>query len=204
MSRAALIRGVFSGGILALGLISQPAAAQWTASAEIGAFRFGGASKEITATDDHPAFRPHRPTTVGMRLERNGRVSLGIGMEYANAGLAIEGESEIIVAKGQMQMISFAPELGVRIGRINRLAELRAHAGPLIELWNVVESGNRTRLGAQAALALRLDLGSRIAGEVRAVGAFTPASPFEAELPDTYERTAMWRRGVTAGLGYRL
>ncbi|MEA2722898.1 MAG: hypothetical protein QOH59_669 [Gemmatimonadales bacterium] len=176
---------------------------QWALTTEVGADRFWGGSIENTA--EHRSFRPYRPTTFGVGLERRaGRLGAGLRLRYASAGLALEGEDAVVAAKGVFAVYSAAPELVYRIISVGAANQLRLHLGPLFEIWSVVDGDSQTRVGVQGAVSLNLPLGGRFAGSLMAGAALIP-SPFEeAQLDPSFERRALWRRRVAVGLDYRL
>ncbi|HEX5575341.1 MAG TPA: hypothetical protein VFX42_05660 [Gemmatimonadales bacterium] len=191
---------IYTLGCLAL---CSPAYSQWRGSTEVGAERFWGGSLETTG--EHRSFRPYRPTTMGIGLEHQGeRLSLGLQIRYAEAALALEGSDAVVAVDGVFDIIGFAPELVYRLVRVGAVNQLRLHAGPLIEIWTVVDEEARVRAGAQATLSFDVPLGSRFGASILA-GAALGASPFnEDELEPSYELRALWRRRFAVALGYRL
>ena len=179
-----------------------PVCAQWSIGAEVGGDRFWGGSVEKQGL--HRAFRPFRPTTFGLSLERHGRVfSVGVTMRYSSAGMSLEGDEAVSVVKGVFTMYSVAPQLSYRIATAgpNRVV---LHGGPLFEIWRAVDENSETRLGAHGALSLNVPLGRKFAASI-AAGAAVIGSPFsEQQLVAEFERRALWRRRFTAGLEYRL
>jgi hypothetical protein len=176
---------------------------QWAVEFEVGAARFWGSSVETA--DPHRSFRPYRPTTFGVGLTRQaGRFGLALHLRYAGVSLALEGDDAVVAVKGVYDMYHASPELVYRIGTLASTSELRLHAGPLFELWSAESDESQFRAGVQGAVSLRVPFGRRFAGSLTA-GAAVTASPFSQEqLLDGYERRALWRRSVAAGLEYRL
>lgn len=185
-----------------LGLCS-PAYGQWRASIEVGAERFWGGSFETTG--EHRSFRPYRPTTLGIGLERQGeRLSVGLQVHYSEAALALEGKDAVVAVDGVFDIIGIAPELVYRLMRVGTENQLRLHAGPQIEIWTVIDEETRVRAGAQAALSFDVPLASRFGASILA-GAALVASPFNRdELEASYELRTLWRRRFAVALGYRL
>jgi hypothetical protein len=176
---------------------------RWTAQLEVGADRYWGGS--VSITDEHRSFRPYRPTVFGIGLERGGK-SLGLGLQlrYLEASLGLEGPGAVAAVDGIFQVVSLAPELTYHVATLGPMAELRLHAGPLLEFWDLIDQDAKTRLGAQAAASLDIPLGGRFAGSVLFGLAVTP-SPFEAEqLGSGFETSTLWRRRVAGALRYRL
>lgn len=176
---------------------------QWAVGFEVGAARFWGGSVETA--DPHRSFRPYRPTTFGVGLARQaGRFGLALHLRYAGASLALEGDDAAVVVKGVFSRYQAAPELIYRIAALGSTNDLWLHAGPVFELWSVEGEDSQLRAGVQGAVSLRIPFGGRFAGSLTA-GAGVTASPLsEAQLLDGYERRALWRRSVAAGLEYRL
>ena len=177
--------------------------AQWTLGAEVGSDRFWGGS--IETTPEQRSFRPYRPTTFGVGLERRGRrLGLGLRLRYASAGLALEGADAVSAVKGVFSVYSVSPEAIYRIAMVGSANQLLVHGGPLFEVWSVVDEDSQTRAGIQGAVSLNVPLGGRFAGSVMA-GAAVITSPFgQAQLDPPFERRALWRRRFAVGLDYRL
>jgi hypothetical protein len=189
--------------VLLSGVWCRPAWGQWAVTTEVGADRFWGGSIETTA--DQRAFRPYRPTTFGIGLQRKaGRLGAGLRLRYASAGLALEGADAVVAAKGIFDVYSAAPEVVYRVMSLGPVNQLMLHLGPLFEVWSVIDEGSQTRVGIQGAVSLSLPLGGRFAGSLMA-GAAVISSPFEeADLDPTFERRALWRRRLAVGVDYRL
>ncbi len=177
--------------------------AQWTVGAEVGSDRFWGGSMETAP--ERRSFRPYRPTTFGIGLERrDGRLGAGLRLRYASAGLALEGADAVSAVKGVFSVYSVSPELLYRIATLGSENQLMLHGGPLVEVWSVADEDSQTRVGVQGAVSLNVPLGGRIAGSVMAGAAVTP-SPFgQNQLDPTFERRALWWRRFAVGLEYRL
>src|SRR3989454_9559219 len=92
--------------LLVLGLLiaSQPRlAAQWSLALEATASSYGGTSRDGGA--DPTAFRPHHPTSVGLRVDRRfGGVGVGGGAAPAGSDFIAQKSSAGALLKG-------APEL---------------------------------------------------------------------------------------------
>jgi hypothetical protein len=177
--------------------------AQWTLGAEVGSDRFWGGSVETTP--EQRSFRPYRPTTFGVGLERrDGRLGIGVRVRYASAGLALEGAEAISAVKGVFTVYGVAPEVVYRIGTVGAANQLLVHGGPLFEVWSVADEDSQTRVGVQGAVSLNLPLGGRFAGSVMAGAALIPSPFAEGQLDQGFERRALWRRRFAVGLDYRL
>jgi hypothetical protein len=185
-----------------------PLLGQWRVGLEVGAARFWGASLD-TGGDD-TSFRPYRPTTFGAGLERQaGRYAVGLQVHYAEAALALVGPEVTISSGGAFTIVSIWPEIAVRLASLGSGNEVRVHAGPLIEVWDIIDQDARTRVGAQGAVSLDVPLWERF-GLVLGAGIAVTPSPFnEGELnvgggAPTYDRRTLWRRSFAVGLRYRL
>jgi hypothetical protein len=177
--------------------------AQWTVGAEVGSDRFWGGSVETTP--ERRSFRPYRPATFGVSLERRaGRLGAGLRLRYASASLALEGADAVVAAKGIFTVYSAAAEVIYRIISVGSVNQLVLHLGPLFEVWSVVDEDSHTRVGIQGAVSLNLPLGGRFTGSLMAGAALIP-SPFgKAQLDPSFERRGLWRRRFAVGLDYRL
>lgn len=192
--------------LIALGQMSawsSSAHGQWAVGFEVGSDRFWGSSVETA--EPHKSFRPYRPTTFGIGLERQaGRVGVALHLRYAGASLALEGADAVVSIKGVYKLYHASPELVYRITTLASTTELRLHAGPLFELWRTEGEESQWRAGVHGAVSLRIPLGGRFAGSLTAAAAVTASPLTDAQLLDGYERRALWRRSVAAGLEYRL
>jgi len=189
--------------MLAAAVWCRPALSQWAVTTEVGADRFWGGSIEHTA--ERRSFRPYRPTTFGVGLERRaGRLGAGLRLRYASASLALEGDEGVVAAKGIFSVYSAAAEVVYRIISVGPVNQLILYGGPLFEIWSVADENPETRVGVQGAVSLRVPLGGRFAGAVTAGAAVIP-SPFgRTQLDQSFERRALWRRRFAVGLDYRL
>ena len=202
MRTSSLLAGV-AAGMLASAVWCRPALGQWAVTTEVGADRFWGGSVENAA--EHRSFRPYRPTTFGVGLERRaGRLGAGLRLRYASASLALEGAEGVVAAKGIFTVYSAAPEVVYRITSVGAANQLVLHGGPLFEVWSVIDEDAQTRVGIQGAVSLNLPLGGRFAGSVMAGAALIPSPFAEAQLEPDFERRPLWRRRFAVGLDYRL
>jgi hypothetical protein len=169
----------------------------------VGEMRFSGASVD-TAAGSSVSQRPYRPTTLELRVDRGfGRIGLGLGLLYASPGLAQEDAELAVVLKDAFDWLEIAPEASFRLVRKGAGVAVRAHAGPIVDLWDLGDE-SRSLVGAQAALSVDAPLFGRLTGSVRA-GAAVTRSLFQAgEPPPGFETRAMWRRSLSLGLRYRL
>lgn len=176
---------------------------QWVVSAEVGADRYWGGSVEKTA--QHRSFRPYRPTSFGVGLERrSARLSAALHLRYASASLGLEGAGGVVAAKGALSAYTAAPEIIYRLAYLGAVNRLLVRTGPLFEVWRMPDGGSESRVGVQAAVSLGVPLGRRLEGSLVAGGAVI-GSPFAAgQLDSDFERRALWRRRFAVGLNYRL
>jgi hypothetical protein len=187
---------------------SSPLSGQWRIGLEVGASRFWGGSRDNV--DGGTSFTPYRPTTFGIGLERQaGQYGFGLQARYFEAGVALVGPELTIASEGIFKVVSLAPQVVARLATLGPDNQLRIHAGPLFEVWDIVDLDSRTRLGAQGSVSLDLPLGGRFHGAVTAGAAVIPSPYNEGELDigggaPTYELQALWRRSVELSLHYRL
>lgn len=202
MMAPSMLPVLFAVSLASLGW-SSPARCQWAASIELGSDRFWGGS--IENSGERRSFRPYRPTTLGIGLERrSSRLGLGLRLRYTAAGMALEGEGAVAVINGVFDVYSVSPEVVYRLAVLGAESEVQLRAGPLFEVWNIIDEESRTLLGAQAGLSLRVPLGGRFAGLVAAGAAVTPSPFVRNQLDPNFEPRALWRRGVTGRLEYRI
>jgi len=189
--------------VLLWAAVAQAQGGHWSVQLELGADRYWGGSMEIA--EPHRSFRPYRPTVFGIGVGRSGnRVGAAVQLRYLEAALGLEGEGAVAAVEGVFQVVSLAPELTYRVATLGPAVELRLHAGPLLELWELVDEDTKTHLGAQGALSLDFPLGGRFAGSVLTGIGVTP-SPFEAaQLGSEFQTRGLWRRRVAGALSYRL
>ena len=189
---------------LALGgvCLTSPLLAQWLVGLEVGADRFWGGSED--STSNHRSFRPYRPTIFASTLERrSGKVGVGLRLQYCEASLGLEGSEGVAAVKGVFTVYSISPELSYRIASVSD-NQLHLRLGPLIEIWDMTGQDDRTRAGAQGAVAFTVPLGQRFSAVASGSLALI-ASPFEeGDLPEAYEIKTLWRRRFAGGLQYRL
>jgi hypothetical protein len=169
----------------------------------MGGYRFWGGSLENTP--ERRSFRPYRPTTFGVEIERHaGKLGVGLLLRYAAAGLALEGEDAVVAIDGVFDIYGASPEIIYRIASLGSHCGLLVHAGPLIEVWSIIDEDSKVHLGLQSAVSLNVPLSSHFAAALRLGGALT-SSPFTREqLEPGFQPRALWRRGIAARLEYRL
>lgn len=192
--------------LLLLTLSSPGLEAQWFIAADAVTMWFGGVSVDTSATGENLSFRPYRPTGVGLRVERRfARAGVGLQLHYAEPALGLVGDDAVVAANDFLALYEAALEASWRIARTASGVDLRAHAGPVLDLWSVSgDDGLRVRWGALAAASVEFALGRRFAGAVRASGALTPSVFEPGELPPEFVRRAMRRGSVSLGIRYQL
>jgi len=182
-----------------------PLAAQqrvWGLGLEVGLTRFWGGSEPI-APNNPPGFRPYRPTSFVLRLDREiGRARVALGALYAASGLGAEDDELTVIAKGGLTWVELAPELAYRLGTIGPVAEIRAFGGPVLDLWLPTDESVRTRIGGRGGVELLVPLGSGLAGTVRAHGGLSGSLFRDADVPSDFRTKSMPNAGVA--LGFRL
>jgi hypothetical protein len=184
-------------------VLSSSVEGQWAVGAEVGADRFWGGS--IENRENERSFRPYRPTTFGASIEWEGAdIGVGLRLGYFSAGMALEGSDGLSVATGVFRVYSLGPELLYRIVSTGKANRLLLRAGPLLESWKALDEESETRLGVHGALALHVPMGLKLEGVLSAGAALIPSPFAEGQLQQPFERRALWRRSITAGLQYRL
>jgi hypothetical protein len=184
-------------------LSASPLSGQWLIGVEVGSDRFWGGSVE--KAEPKRSFRPYRPTTLGVGLERRSKaLGLGLRLHHTRASMALEGSDALVAAKGVFEVFGFAPEMICAIASIGTGNSLLLRGGPLVEVWKIIDEPTKTRLGAQAALAITVPFGSGFAGSALASLAVT-SSPFtRSQIEPNFEPRTLWRRGIAARLEYHL
>jgi hypothetical protein len=181
----------------------EPVPAQWFVELGIGSDRYWGGS--VGSSPEQLSLRPYRPTILGAALERRSEAfGAAIRLKYTDASLGLEGGDAVVAVKSVFTVVSAAPEIEYRVLTLDGDNQLWLHAGPLLEYWSLVDEDSRIRAGGQGAVSLSLPLGGRFAMCLLASMAVI-GSPFdEDDLEASYERRALWRRGILGGLRYRL
>ena len=183
-------------------LAPSPVEAQWSAAVQLGSDRFWGGSTDNT--EERRSFLPYRPTTFGVAVHRRGRrIGVGLRLGYSQASLGLEGNAAVVAAKGAFTIYSVAPEISFRLATLGAGNSVLLLAGPLLELWDIIDEGTRARLGGHGGVALLVPLGGRFSAMMSGRLAIVP-SPFdEGELPDEFELQTLWRRSLAGAVEYR-
>ena len=172
---------------------------KWGLGIELGLIRFWGASQSV-ADDHNPGLKPYRPTSVAVRIDREvGHIRLGLATLYAKSGVAIDGSSAAVVAKGQLSWIQVAPEISFHVTRLGAAA-IRLFAGPTLDVWNPVESDSRTKVGGQTGAELQTPFGNSVSGVLRVRTSLIGSVFKQEELPEGYEVRSMPSAGIALGL----
>jgi hypothetical protein len=183
-------------------LLAAPVHAQarrWSVTIEGGELRFGGTSAD-TSSDGIGAFRPYRPTTLGLRLERGGSVRVGLGLVYGTGPAALIGPDLTITARTDpLTLIELAPSVSWRVLAVGS-GSLRIGGGPLLDYWSWSPAPARWRIGAEGSARLEAPLGSASAVVVRAGLARTSSILEEEDLPAHFARRPSWRSSLALGL----
>lgn len=182
--------------------VSHEAPAQWVVSADVTAARFWGGSQEVQGDR---AFRPYRPTIVGLGIERQ-VLGMNVGLRgyYASASLALEGSEAVAAVQNALDLRGLCMEVSGSVARLGEAVSVVIYAGPVIEVWDLADESSSTHAGLSSSVGLQVALGGRFSGVLKAGTAVT-ASPFSTtELEDGFERRALWRREVSGRLRYEL
>jgi hypothetical protein len=200
--RATVVTG-FLFALMLSSAVQTRVSAQWSLSLELGSEHFWGGSVENTP--ERRSFHPYRPTTITAGLERrSGKAGFGLRLRYTEASMGLEGQDAVVAVEGVFSVVSAAPEASYRLTTLGHDTELLLHVGPLLEFWSLIDQESRTRVGAQSSVSLRMPLSESFALSLAGGLALIP-SPFQdGELDPSYELRSLWRRGVAAGLRYRL
>lgn len=177
----------------------------------VGALRYWGASTLNPGFAGAARMLPWRPTVVGLALEAGGeRWRVGVEVTDATPGLAATGAPDpdsgdlVIVVEDFIRVITVAPTVSRRLGRLAGGPVIRLSLGPLVEWWELGSDPARMRWGFQGGLTLETRLFGRFTGSATGLLGLTPASPFLAdELDPELRPRPLWRRGVVARVAYR-
>jgi hypothetical protein len=189
--------------IVGLSFSASAAWGQWVVGLEVGADRFWGGTVE--RAPEHRSFRPYRPTTFGLSIERRPRrLGVALHLRYSQASLGLEGKDAVVAVKGVFKVVSAAPEFVYQISSLGPGNELVVQVGPDFQVWDLADQDGRIRIGAQGVLSLVIPLGGRF-GAALSGSAALMASPFNEEDLDTgFSPRTLWRRRFAVALQYRL
>ena len=173
---------------------------RWRLALEAGEIRFGGSSVD-TSSDSSGAFRPFRPATLGLRIERGlDRLGVGIGVMYGEADPALVGRDATVIGYGgALQLLELAPAVSWRLTSLGA-GGLYLGGGPVIDRWSWSEGPTRWRVGGEISATVAAPLCGAAALVSRA-GVGRTASIFEAaDLPEEFELRPSWRRSIALGV----
>jgi hypothetical protein len=173
---------------------------RWRLAIEAGEIRFGGSSVD-TSSDSSGAFRPFRPATLGLRIERGlDRLGVGIGVMYGEADPALVGRDATVIGYGgALRLLELAPAVSWRLTLLGA-GGLYLGGGPVIDRWSWSEGPTRWRVGGELSATVSAPLGGAAALVARA-GVGRTASIFEAaDLPEEFELRPSWRRSIALGV----
>jgi hypothetical protein len=123
--------------------------------------------------------------------------------------LALQGPEEVVAVNDAFTIVGIYPEVAVRLATVGPGNQFRVHAGPLFEVWDIIDQDSRTRVGVQGAVSLDVPLGEHVVGTVLGGGAISPSPYTDGELDlgggaPSYELRTLWRRRFALGIAYRL
>ena len=175
---------------------------RWSLSVEAGWTGMSGASRDPTP---EAVFRPAHTLMLGLAASwRTGPFEVGLLLRNARSDLTIaDGEVTITTSDLRFTLYELAPELGIRLARVSRYAEVGFAVGPIIDFWRVTGSDSRVRVGGRAALTLESLVADGVSGVVRAEGAVTGSMFDEGELPPEFNQRRTHRFLISLGLRYR-
>jgi len=187
-------------------------ARRWSVGLTLGDIRYDGGTRDAPLEEGVIRFTPYRPTPIGIRAELGRRgLRVGIGIEYAEPGLAGSGAPEpggpaagTIVLERLLTTYTVTPTISFGLARLKGGGQLRPGLGILFERWELPGEPGRNRVGLLGTLALELALFGSWVGSLTGSYGVTPASPLTPDdLPERYEPAALWRRGLTGAVAYR-
>ena len=188
-------------------LVSLPtggeALAQWRVGLEVGTSRYGGSARDTSSSGSPPRFHPGGAPTIGLRVERAGRLGVALRLSFAKPGLSADGHNLTVTDKSSGELFEGATLVAARVGGIGPSGVVRAELGPALHLWKFGDE-IRSRIGALGAVAYEWPVAGRFSGAIRLEGALSRSWFDASDLPPQYERRRTWRYGVNLGLRYRL
>jgi hypothetical protein len=185
---------------------------RWSIGLTLGDLRYHGGTRDAPLEEGVIRFTPYRPTPLGVRAELGGGgLRFGIGVEYAERGLAGSGATEpggpaagTIVLERLLTTYTLTPAVSIGLARLKEGGQLRSGLGILLERWELPGEPGRNRIGVVGTLAVELGLFGSWIGSLAGSYGLTPASPLTPDdLPERYEPAALWRRGLTGAVAYR-
>lgn len=179
-----------------------PARAQWTIGPEVGVQTFGPSARDTVAGAD---LGPTRVTTFGLGLARTGaRTGFEVRFRYGQSGLAATNGDVTVVQERVFKLYDLASLASWRMARIGDASTLHVAAGPSLSIWKAKTGESRTRVGASAALQLRVALSAQCQFAVRAEAGVSPSVFDQADVIADAERRTFWRGGVSMEIERKL
>lgn len=175
--------------------------AQWSVASEIGLAAFSGSARDSGGLHVGPT----RSTTLALRVGWEGRrAGAGVRLLYGSSGIGASNGDLTVIQEHRVQLFEIATVATLVVARVGAGSVLRLEAGPVADVWAPAEAGNRTRVGALAAVAWLFPTSQRFAASIRVEGTLS-TSVFDAiDLPPGAERRSTWRRGVAFAVRRRL
>jgi len=190
--------------VVVCSLLAPPLAAQWSVGVEIGLQACAGAASDTSPSGNGNTVRPSQGTTYALRVQRrSGAFGAGVGVLYSRAGAEATNEESTVELKDRMELFELAPEFFVVVARPAAGGAVLLHAGVVVDRWSL-ETVDRNRVAALAAVSLDWPMTDRLSGTFRAGLAVGPSVFEEEEVPNGFERRTTWRRSITAGMQVRL
>ena len=176
-------------------------AAQWSIAPELGVQSFGRSARDTAAGLD---LGPTGGTAIGFRFARTGRrIGIALRFRYGTSGLAATDGNLTVTQEHAFKLYDLSSMAFWRLARLGAGTTVQIEAGPVLSIWKAKGGESRTRVGASAALALRIAMGPRYAAAMRVEGGLSPSLFDAADVPAGIERRAAWRRGVAIEIGRR-
>jgi hypothetical protein len=182
-----------------------PSWAQWRLGLGVGRDVYSGVSQG-TFEDGGASFKPYHPLVWAFRAELpRSQPRLSIDLRYSTPDIALVGAEITLIPHGSfLEMLAVAPTAGWTLFDLSPGVTIEGEAGPVIERWRVEDVDDRTLLGVGGGLALRIELGGRLAARLSARLGITPTSPLSGALIEGYATRAAWRRGLEGSVLLRL
>ena len=176
---------------------------RWHMALEAGEIRFGGSSVD-TSSDSSGAFRPFRPATLGLRIERSlSRLGIGIGVLYGQADPALIGRDATVIGYGgPLRLLELAPAVSWRLTTLGA-GGLYVAGGPVVDRWSWAEGPTRWRFGGEVSATVEAPLGGSAALVARGGVGRTPSIFERTDLPEEFELRPSWRRSIALGVTLR-
>ena len=166
--------------------------------------RYGGTSRDTSATHVTPDARPGGGGGVSLQLGRQARrFGAALRLSLATPGFAIDGSGINLTDRTTGRLFESALILSTRVGGIGPSGAIRAELGPALHLWDF-DGEFRARIGGIGALSYEWPVSNRFSGAIRLEGMLSKSWFNKEEVPPEFERHSTRRYGVGIGLRYRL